>query len=395
MTHLKSFPGVARRAVALVAAALCGTAALAEDGVTSTEIQLGGSSALSGPIAAACSLPPIGAQAFFKVVNDAGGIHGRKITYTVLDDAYSIPRAVGNVKRLVERDKVFAIFGGCGTNTSGGIASALEGSPVPYLFPLSALPALTQPVKRNVFALLPPYTVQIDTVLPHAIKQTGAKTAALTSFNAGGYQQWMESTRNALKAAGVAVVVDETMEETSLERSTFAIKVKQASPDLLLLIDTPVPASRMVAEMARQNFKPKLIAGASSLADQNFLNPLSAEEMPKLLSVNHLYPVDHPRAKDCIDALAKFDPSLKPSRFTQEGCVAAKVLVEAMRRAGPGLTRAGLIASLESMKDFDPGVSTRIGFSATNHLGVQELLPIGIENGKFAITGAPMPVLVK
>jgi ABC-type branched-subunit amino acid transport system substrate-binding protein len=148
----------------------------------------------------------------------------------------------------------------------------------------------------------------------------------------------------------------------------------------------------MIGEMARQNFKPKLVAGASSLSDFNFLNPLTPEEVPNLLTLNHLYPVDDPRATECIQALAKYDPSVKPSRYTQEGCLAAKVFVEALTRAGKSPTREGLIRALENMKGFDPGIGVKIGFSPDNHLGTQELLQIGVKDKRFVVTGAPLPV---
>src|SRR5438034_11124157 len=105
-------------------AVLCAAAsgyALAEPGVDDKTIKLGGSNAMTGAVAAVCAPTTYGAKAWFDKVNRDGGVNGRKIEYTVLDDAYSAQRALANARRLVQQDNVFAIFGGCATATSAAI----------------------------------------------------------------------------------------------------------------------------------------------------------------------------------------------------------------------------------------------------------------------------------
>ncbi len=129
-------------------AALCAlfsASAMAEPGVTDTTIILGGSNAMTGPVAAVCAPASFGAKAWFDKVNRDGGVQGRKIEYNVLDDAFSAQRAVSNARRLVQQDNAFAIFGGCASPTSAAILQYVAGQPeVPYLFPWAAMNELTE-----------------------------------------------------------------------------------------------------------------------------------------------------------------------------------------------------------------------------------------------------------
>src|SRR5918911_2606337 len=137
--------------------AMLATSVQAETGVTRDEILLGGTNALTGPVAAVCYAVSHGSIAHFQKVNEQGGIHGRKIQYQLLDDAYTAQRAVGNARRLIQQDQVFAIFGGCGTVTAAGVLSIVEKDNVPYLFPYAGLDRLIDPLKKHVFALMPLY----------------------------------------------------------------------------------------------------------------------------------------------------------------------------------------------------------------------------------------------
>ena len=142
-----------KRSAALAALlAFAATHTLAEPGVTDTTILLGASNAMTGAVAATCAPATYGAKAWFDKVNRDGGIHGRKIQYNVLDDAWSAQRAVANARRLVEQDGVFAILGGCATPTSAAILQYVTGQPeVPYMFPWAAMNELTEPVKRHLY----------------------------------------------------------------------------------------------------------------------------------------------------------------------------------------------------------------------------------------------------
>lgn len=101
-------------------------------------------------------------------------------------------------------------------------------------------------------------------------------------------------------------------------------------------------------------------------------------------------PPSTPEAKECNDALKASYPEQKPNHFTMFGCLAARITVEAMNRAGKNLTRAGLIDALEKMSNFETKISGPISFSATDHMGTAAVVPFGVKNGQFVTLGAPL-----
>jgi branched-chain amino acid transport system substrate-binding protein len=364
--------------------------AAAESGVTAKEILLGGSNAATGPVASVCYAVTHGQLAHFKRVNEAGGLHGRKIRYEVLDDAYSAQRAIGNVRRLTQQDDVFALFGGCGTVTAAGILSAVEGTDVPYLFPYAGLDKMIDPVKRNVFALMPLYSEQTAAIVPFAIEKSKPKTAAMFSTTVAGHEAWRQAARERLAAAGVKLVIDSVMEVTSPERATFVVQAKEKDPDLLLIMDTAPNAARFLIEMKRQNWKPRMIAGYSTLTDETFLRAAAENAEGILLAPGIVVPPTAPQAKQCVEELAAYNKDLVPSHFSMFGCLSARVMVEALRRAGPDLTRPKLVSTLEAMKNYDTGLSGKVSFGPSQHMGLTEMYPFGIEKGQFKIVAPPI-----
>src|ERR1700683_22582 len=119
-------------------------------------IKLGQSTSLTGVLAADCAPPSQGLNAWIKYVNSTGGISGRKIDLTTLDDAANPAQAVANV-RTFATDGVTAVVGGCGSTTAGAMGPALNSDKIPYLFPDASVPSLASPVLPYVFNLIPQY----------------------------------------------------------------------------------------------------------------------------------------------------------------------------------------------------------------------------------------------
>jgi branched-chain amino acid transport system substrate-binding protein len=387
---------IARRFASLTAAALLAAVAApagAETGVTSNEILLGGTNAMTGAVAAVCYAVSHGSIAHFNKINEKGGIHGRKIRYNLLDDAYSAQRAVGNSRRLIQQDQVFAIFGGCGTATGAGVLSVVEQeSEVPYIFPYAGLDKLVQPIKKNVFALMPLYASQISAIMPYVLAQAKPKTAAIFANNIAGNEELRDAAKDAFKKANVQLVVEELMEVTSPERAAFVLKAKDKNPDLVMLADTAPGGARFFIEMERQNWKPKAVTGISTLTDESFLRAAAPNAEGILMVPGVVLPPNAPQAKECVEELAAYNKDLTPSHFTMFGCLAARVLEEALRRAGPDLTRAKLFAAIESIKDYDTGLSGKVSFAADNHMGLDSVFPVGVEKGQFKILGEPIKI---
>lgn len=375
------------------AAALYATAAGAAPGVTDDKIVIGGTNAMTGPVAAVCSAVTHGAQAWFHKVNETGGVHGRTIDYIVLDDAYSAQRAVGNTRRLVQQDDVFAMFGGCGTATAAGVLSFLKSQPdVPYLFPYAGLRELLEPLKPGIFALMPLYDQQLAAILPYVIEQMDPKpkTGAILSNNIAGVEAWREASKKTFDAYGIELVYDDLMEVTSPERAAFVVQMKAKNPDLAVIADAAPGGARIYQEMKRQGWKPKMSTGIGTFTAEQFLSQVSDVAEGILIAPGFVVPPTDPAAATCNAALKVTNPDIEPNHFSVFGCLTAAVLVEALDRAGRDLTREKLIAALESMDGFETGISGPVTFSSESHLGLDSVIPFGVKDGNFVVLGSPI-----
>ena len=377
-------------------AALCAffsAAATAEPGVTDTTILLGGSNAMTGPVAAVCSPTSFGAKAWFDKVNRDGGVQGRKIDYNVLDDAFSAQRAVSNARRLVQQDNVFAIFGGCASPTSAAILQYVAGQPeVPYLFPWAAMNELTEPTKKNVFALLPNYAFQVRAMLPYTIQKADVKpkTAGFLMMNVPGAEDMRKAMKEVLATHGITLVYEELFEVNIPDYTPYILQLKSKNPDIVLFGDSAAGAARLFLTMKRQDWHPKTAFGVTTLTAEQFLDPVGDYVDGWLTAAGMVAPPSAPESKECNDALKASYPDQKPNHFTMFGCLAAKIGVEAMNRTGRNLTRAGLINTLEQMRDYESKISGPVSFSPSDHMGTSAVVPFGVKGGKFTVLGGAL-----
>jgi ABC-type branched-subunit amino acid transport system substrate-binding protein len=207
-----------------------------------------------------------------------------------------------------------------------------------------------------------------------------------------GHEAWTKAIREKLNALNIKIVDEQFIDVTAPDKTPFVTQMKSKNPDLVVMVDSSPGAARYVLEMQRQGWKPKLITGINTLTDEAFLRAVGASADGLVVAPSPMVPASDPRAKECSDALAASDKSLEPSGYSTFGCMGAKVFVEAMRRVGPKPTRDALRAELEKFSGFETGVSGPVSFGPAKRQGIDALIPIGIEGGRFKVLGAPIPI---
>ena len=228
-------------------------------------------------------------------------------------------------------------------------------------------------------------------IIPFVLSKSPAKTAVMESVNIAGHEGWRKAAREKLEAAGVNVQLDLLVDITTTDRSPFVLQIKEKNPDLLLLMDAAPGAARFVVEMQRQGWRPKMATGIATLTDETFLKTAAETMEGNLIVPGFVLPPTAAGAKACVDELAAYKKDLAPTHFSMFGCLAAKVMEEALRRAGPDLTRAKLFAALDSIKDYESGISGKVSFDSQQHMGLDSIFPVMIEKGQFKVVGAPIP----
>jgi ABC-type branched-subunit amino acid transport system substrate-binding protein len=389
-----------RLAVAgLAALALVGSAGArpsAEPGVTPTTVLLGGTAPLTGEAAAFGSVAP-GAKAYFDYVNARGGVNGRKILYRYYDDQYNPALTVQLTRRLVEQDKVFAVFGSVGTANNLAIREYLNVQKVPQLFVADGSQQIGQSFRQYPWTMgfLMSYRGE-GNVYGKTIVRTRpkAKIAVLYEDTDLGRDMLTGLTR-AIAGKGPRIVARQAYEFTGADVSSQIGLLKASGADTLMLFATPKFFIQAVVATHKLGWKPQLyIASVSIEPGIMSIARLNAPELTRgALSIAFVKnPNDPIWAKDPAVALyrsimKRFDPTGRSSDvYNWYGMTVAWTMVETLRKAGRNLTRAGLLRAAQSI-DFSsnpfllPGI--RLKTSPTDYRPLQDVYLYRYDNKQW------------
>jgi branched-chain amino acid transport system substrate-binding protein len=345
-----------------------------ETGVTATTINLSSSQTLSGAGAASCKPQSDAASAWFDSVNKAGGVQGRQINYTVLDDGYDPTRAIANVRTL-EPDNLLMV-GECGSTTAAAIYKQLSADGMPFLFPVNGVGNATQPVTPGYFQLQPLYEDEVATMITYGFGQMGPGSVYAVVNQLGSYPAVLDSAKSVSTAQGGSYSGGDETALGTPDYTPIAQKIKAAHPDYVVMSMGGTDYAKLINTLVQQNAMPnKLIMGVA--ASGAFLGAYDTSVASKIrfASLAQL-PLDPTTAcgKVLTGTLAS-DPG------AIQACAEAQMITTAIADTKP-ITRAGISKTIESWnnKDVAPGVLAPVTFSATQHLGTTTLYivqPVG------------------
>jgi ABC-type branched-subunit amino acid transport system substrate-binding protein len=341
--------------------------ALAETGVTDKTIVLGQSAALSGPAAKLGANMNTGARIYFDAVNARGGIYGRKIELRVRDDGYEAERAKQNTIDLVQKEGVFALFGYVGTPTSIAAAPIFTEARVPFFGAYSGATSLREPFNRYVFNIRASYADETERIVDQLATTGFSQIAVFYQDDAYG-KAGLEGVSRALAQRQMKIAALATVERNSTDVAKAAATLRAAEPNAIVQISAYASCAALIKELRAAGYGGQFVnvsfVGSQELADA--LGPQGAGVM-----ITQVVPFPwssvSPLQREYAQALKAAGVS-NPDFGTMEGYIAARVLVEGLRRAGRDLTREGLIAALETLHDYDLGGYT-VNFTPDNHNG--------------------------
>src|SRR4051812_32074375 len=338
---------------ALGAALFSGVASAQAPGVTQDKIRIGSFGALTGPGYLYGKLVMNGVEAVFDEVNAAGGVNGRKLELIREDDRCDPASAIGAVKKLIHQEQVFALIGGGCSNATFAAREEIETSKVPFLVFASVHDGITTPPAANIFSTATTSSIESYAQVEFAMKQ-GAKRIAIVSMRDSWGRARYEPLLVALKAKGITPVADEEVSPDANDATAQVLRLKAANADAVLLELYPKPGAVFLRDAAKLAFKP-LTLGQTGIAD-----PTAFEEQvgvpggtANFYTISMVrYTPDDPAAEKWRKAVETKFPGDRLSVFNLFGVGSAQVFVEALKRAGPDLTREKLVAAFASIKDF-------------------------------------------
>jgi len=337
--------------------------------LASTELVLGQSAPLSGPSAMLGSEYREGALAYFAEMNRQGGVHGKRLRLLSLDDRYEPPLTLRNTKQLIERDKVFALFGYVGTPTVKAVLPLIEKQKIPLIAPLTGAQLLRQPHRPMVFNLRTSYQMEIDRMVDYLVRSGRHRVAVVYQNDAFG-QDGLRGALKALRRHGLKPVASASVERNSSQTSGAARMVQNANANAVLVV-TAYPSSASFSRQMRQSGSTAQLMNVSFVGTSALRSSLQSHEASGI-GVAQVVPFPWnervPVVKEYQKLMRRQQTKPHFGFSSLEGFLAAKMTVEGLRRAGTEPTRQRFVTALETMRDVDLG-GYRVQLGPQDHNG--------------------------
>jgi len=356
----------AKLSTALVAAAIS-VSVSAENGVSGDKILIGQSASMTGTSAESGQQVREGALAYFEAVNRRGGIHGRKIEFITLDDAGQTKRGEENTLKLINETKVFLLFGYTGRNTSEVALPIITAAQVPFFGAATGGESIHGAFNKYVFNVRASYTLETQALVRHLVT-TGQSKIGMIYHKDDVKKSNLKMTEDAAASHGHKLVGSASVERNSSEVSEAVGVLSKLHPEAVVCNAAVKPLGEFVRQMRK--------SGASSqFLSVSFVGSAIVKELgPEVngLIMAQVVPLPTKRQIPIVGeyqrAMSEIGSKQEYSFNALEGYIAAKVLVEGLKRGGKDLTRARFIQAMEAMSALDLD-GYFVSYSPTNHNG--------------------------
>ncbi len=366
------------RLVRIAAGCLMASAAFvcaaAQQGVTDKEIVIGDILPLTGPPALLGVAHNLGVKVAVAEINEAGGLHGRRVRLISEDDGYVPSRTIQGVRKLLNNDKVFALTSISGTAQAQAAMPLIRQSGIPAMAPITTFEGLYEPVTENIYAVGYDMRDAVYELTKRMAARYPDQSWALVSQD----DEYGENVRTgfdrAAKELDLKVVSRQTYRKGQTDFSSEMLRVKQAGAQALLAGGVLGENVTMVKELER--IAHKIPVGVTYVSRVPAMAKMMGNAGENVYTVDYVYLESSPQAKDFMAKVGKHlspEEQARVNRYTFTGYAAARALFDAIGRCGEDLTWPCVNGALAKVTDLDTGAMTPISFTATDHLAAPEL----------------------
>jgi len=378
------------------------TAALAQKkydtGATDTEIKIGNIMPYSGPASAYGVIGKTEA-AYFKKINDAGGINGRKINFISYDDGYSPPKTVEQARKLVESDEVLFVFNSLGTPPNSAIQKYMNSKKVPQLFVATGATKWNDPKDFPwTMGWQPSYQSESRIYAKYLLKEKPDAKIAVLYQNDDYGKDYLKGLKDGLGAKAASMIVaEESYETTEPSIDSHIVKLKATGADVFMDITTPKFAAQAIKKAAEIEWKALHILNNVSASVGSVIKPAGYENSQGIISAAYLKDVSDPQwdndagMKTFLEFLAKdFPEGNKLDGSVIVGYGVAQTMVKVLQQCGDNLTRENIMKQAANLKDFRtevllPGVT--INTSPTDFAPISQLQLMRFKGERWELFG--------
>jgi branched-chain amino acid transport system substrate-binding protein len=391
-------------AASLALATLSAGSVLAESqydvGANDREIRIGNILAYSGPVS---SLGVIGKveAAYFKKINDEGGINGRKIDFVSYDDGYSPPKTVEQARKLVERDGVLFIFNPAGTPTNAAIQKYMNSKKVPQLFVGSGATRWNDPSEFPwTMGWQPSYQAEGRIFANYILREKPDARIAVLYQNDDLGKDYLKGLKDGLGGKASMVTLEESYETSEPTIDSHIVKMKTSGADVLVAIALPKVAAQSIRKVAEIGWKPLFILSSIGSSIGTVIRTAGFDNAQGIISTVYLKDPSDPQwatdeAKQRFDTfIAKYAPEMdKNDYFVVYAYAVVQTMVKVLEQCKDNLTRANVMQQASNLKDFKPDMllpGLAINTSPSDFAPIKDMLTVRLQGERWVTFGDVM-----
>ena len=369
-----------------------------DTGVTDTEIKIGNIEAYSGP-ASAYGVIGKTEQAYFKMINDEGGVNGRKIDFITYDDGYTPSKTVEQARKLIESDEVFLIFNALGTPTQTAVQKYQNVKKVPQLFVATGASKWNDPKQFPwTMGFQPSYRAEARIFAKYILQnKPDAKVGVLYQNDDFG-KDYLAGLKDVFgEKASKLIVAEESYETSEPSIDSHIVRLKDSGADVFVNISTPKFAAQAIKKAAEIGWKPMHLMTDVSISIGAVMQPAGLAASEGVLSAGYLKDASDPQWKNdegmkkFMAFVNKYMPGSNISDANMVyGYAAAQTMVQVLKQAGDNLTRENVMKQAASLKDFAPDTlipGIKVNTSPTDFAPVEQLKMMRFKNGQWELFG--------
>jgi ABC-type branched-subunit amino acid transport system substrate-binding protein len=352
-------------------------------GVTDNSILIGSCSALDGPAHFLGRQTVLGASAYLHMINDEGGIFGRKIQLEAFDDSYDPEKAPACFKRMT-KEGVFALGFFVGTPTAKVYVPLAQQEKIPVVGLFTGAQLLYEPLKHEIINVRASYYDETREQVDKLWEANIRKIAVIYQDDPFG-KAVLDGVKLALQKHGATPVGLGTFTRNSVDITEGLKESMAARPQAVVIAGPYAPAAAIVKQAHMDGWRPQFLT-VSFVGTEEFIKEAGADAEGTIIT-QVMPPYDrleYPTVAKYRECLAKYSPGEPPTFVSLEGFVDAMVLVEGLKRAGKDLTREKFISGIESIHEMNFGLGPKLilNYGPSDHKGFDNVYPTIVKNGQ-------------
>jgi ABC-type branched-subunit amino acid transport system substrate-binding protein len=352
-------------------------------GVTDNSILIGSCAALDGPAHFLGRQTVLGASAYLHMINDEGGVYGRKIQLQAFDDSYDPDRAPACFKRMT-KEGVFALGFFVGTPTAKVYVPLAQEEKIPVVGLFTGAQLLYEPLKHEIINVRASYYDETREQVDKLWEANVRKIGVIYQDDPFG-KAVLDGVKLALQKHNAAPAGLGTFTRNSTDITAGLREVMAAHPEAVIIAGPYAPAAAIVKQAHSDGWRPQFLT-VSFVGTEEFIKE-AGQDAEGTIITQVMPPYDHveyPTVALYRKCLSKYSPGEAPTFVSLEGFVDAMVLIEGLKRAGKDPTRERFISAIESIHDMNAGLGPKLilNYSASDHKGFDNVYPTVVKSGQ-------------